>query len=204
MFDNLDEYDFNNTTNICTNNNELINRIKELEFGKEIIKIGINDSKNIVYVCDDINIDRIDNKLFYIQFLDNMHHNKQEGFNSYVYCDNTSDAVIDLLNAQYNAGLASMDTDDVKKLMNNRSLKYHRFIINEPINKINVNKIFDNIELKNKNYFFVCHSGINISLKELDIIADGLKKRSNTGLWLCSFIDNKLGDNRIISLFIEE
>ena len=200
----LDEYDVNNTTNICTSNIELMNRVKELEFGKEIIKIGINDSKNIVYVCDDSNVERIDINLFYIQFLDNNHHNKQGGFNSYVYCENVGDAVIDLLNAQYNIGLASMDSYDVKKLMNNKCFKYYRFIINEPLNNNNVNKIFDNIEFKNKNYFFVCYSGINMSLMELDIIADELKNRSDTGIWLCWFIDDKLGDNRIVSLFIEE
>lgn len=200
----LDGYYVNNTTNICTSNIELMNRVKELEFGKEIIKIGINDSKNIVYVCDDINIKRENDKLFYIQFLDKNHHKKQEGFNSYVYCDNASDAVIDLLNAQYNTGLASMDSYDVKKLMNNRYYKYYRFIINEPINETNVNIIFDNIDFKNKNYFFVCYSGINMSLMELDIIADELKNRSDIGIWLCWFIDDKLGDYRIVSLFIEE
>ena len=202
MFDNLDEYDV--TTNICTNNNELINKIKELEFGKELMRIGNIGSQNIVYVCDDLNIKRENDKLFYIQFLDKKHHNKQEGYNSYVYCDNSSDAVIDLLNAQYNAGLASMDSWDVMSLMNNRIFKYYRFIINEPINKTNLKKIFDNIEFKNKNYFFVCHSNIDFSLKELDIIADELKNRSVTELWLCFFIDDKLDNNRIVSLFIEE
>ena len=179
---------------IVADNKEICDYIKSLP------NIDLLNNDHNIYINDNIiNIKSYD-KSISIQLLNN-DKDKRTGFDSYIYCDNNIDCIIDILNACYNIGLVSIDDEDVIKILNNKSFNYYKFFINEKINNNIIKELIKDINYKNKMVLFILYGGNDFSVKEYQIIIDALDGRKDN--WLCVFIDNKLNDNRILSLFVE-
>lgn len=190
-------------TFIYLDDEELKNQFEELKFDKSLVRVGNIGLSQIVIVYDK-KVENIDKKLFYIQFLDKNNHNKQEGLNSYVYCDNYKDAVIDLLNSLYR-GPIYIDSIDLMYIMSNKNFRFYRFIINEKIDDINLDKMFNNIKSIKDNLIFICYGDPKLSPTEVNSIVYSLKKKKEIKLWLYSFVNKKINNkDRVVSLFVEE
>lgn len=178
-------------------------------FEKELLKlvkkepwISINkteDSK-LVIVCNDTTIDSFDKDLFYIKLM-TKNSNKEEGYNSYIYCEDDKVAVIDLIKA-LDCNLISIDADDLKKITNNKSLDLIRFEIKDLedtkslIEKSNINVI-------NKNCLVMIYGNMNLSLATVDEIIHSFK--FNIDFYYVAILDEALKDNEIVlSLLIEQ
>ena len=178
-------------------------------FEKELLKlvkkepwISINkteDSK-LVIVCNDTTIDSFDKDLFYIKLMIK-NSKKEEGYNSYIYCEDDKVAVIDLIKA-LGCNLISIDADDLMKITNNKSLDLIRFEIKDLedtkslIEKSNINVI-------NKNCLVMIYGNMNLSLATVDEIIHSFK--FNVDFYYVAILDETLKDNEIVlSLLIEQ
>ena len=88
---------------VHTTNEELKNKIKELEFNRSL-SFGSNMGVGVFdFICDNINVDNKDKYQVYVQFIGDKYGNKIEGYDSYIYSNDYETAVLDLINAMYNS-----------------------------------------------------------------------------------------------------
>lgn len=175
---------------------ELLNLVKKEPW----ISINKTEDSKLVIVCNDTTIDSFDKNLFYIKLMIK-NSKKEEGYNSYIYCEDDKVAVIDLIKA-LDCNLISIDADDLMKITNNKSLDLIRFEIKDLedtkslIEKSNINVI-------NKNCLVMIYGNMNLSLATVDEIIHSFK--FNIDFYYVAILDETLKDNEIVlSLLIEQ
>lgn len=192
---NLDELDVNKVK-VYTTDKDLINKIKVIEHNRGNGNIMAN---NFAFVSDNLKIKEDNKNMFYIQFLDNNHCELQSRYDSYVYSNGNKDAILNLLNALYTKEYIAIEACDLMYIMKNKSFIYSEYIIDESVDKINLNQHFNKIN-DNKSVILVFYGNENDYNYILNKVSEILKIRK--GLCLYSFCKND--NHKKMSLFIEK
>lgn len=161
----------------------------------------IEDSK--IIIIDSDNYMNIEDKYYYIQVL-NPNDPHLNGLDSYIHTDDIKNTIIDLLYAMYGIGLISMDENDVMEVLRNKVFKYYRYELDNPIDESNSKSIISKLDLKNKNILVVNYGDKNLSLWEASYLLNEMHTQEHNELFIGSYIDESLGDKRIIAFILEE
>lgn len=162
---------------------------------------NIKDSK-IIIIDSDSFID-IDNNHYYIQVL-NPNDPHLNGLDSYIHTDDIKNTIIDLLYAMYGIGIISMDENDVMEVLRNKVFKYYRYELDNPIDESNAKSIISKLDLKNKNILVVDYGDRYLSLWEPSYLLNEMHIQEHNELYIGSYIDESLGDKRIVAFIVEE
>ena len=181
--------------------NSKINIIDSDDFIEPVHLNDIEDSK-IIIIDSDSFID-IDNNHYYIQVL-NSNDPHLNGLDSYIHTEDIKNTIIDLLYAMYGIGLISMDENDVMEVLRNKVFKYYRYELDNPIDESNSKSIISKLDLKNKNILLVNYGDKNLSLWEESYLLNEMHTQEHNELFIGSYIDESLGDKRIIAFILEE
>ena len=192
--DALEKLDTNNVK-VYTTNSDLINKIKVLEDNRGNGNVMAN---NIVFVSDNLKINKYEKNMFYIEFLDNNFSDKSNVFDSYVSCNDNKDAIVDLLNALYAKEYISIEACDLMHIMKDKTFSYFTYIIEEPIKQIDFYKYLDKI-IDNKNAILVFYGNEKNLNYTVNKVNEFLKNRN--GVCLYSYCKN---DKDKISIFVEQ
>ena len=186
-------YDGVYKTTIMTNDEELENKINN-SIDDYHIEFNKTDDSKIIFVCGNLDIEIIKDR-FYIQFLTDKDE-KKEGFNSYIYCDNYEEPILDLLRAQYSSLgiIICFDSDDLIYLFKNKIVKNYRLRYDESLLKMN------SLNIKNEIILNILYGDDSISLEEADHYISLIDMKEK---WLCCYYLNNLDAYRVVSLFLE-
>ncbi len=192
---NLDELDVNKVK-VYTTDKDLINKIKVIEHNRGNGNIMAN---NFAFVSDNLKIKEDNKNMFYIQFLDNNHYELENRYDSYVYCNENKNAILDLLNALYSKKYITIEACDLMYIMKNKSFIYSEYNIEESVNKISLNQHFNKIN-DDKSVILVFYGNENDYNYILNKVSEILKIRNGLGLY--SFCEND--NHKKMSIFIEK
>lgn len=207
------------TITVITNNQKLIREVNE--FGKKLELEHIEDKKNnpymykdgllsdsypivnanndkeaeLVIVANDIDTYIPDRNKYNILFYNG---NKIDGFDSYINCDNYTEAIMDILRLAFEFGLICTDINDIVKFIYNKNIDYNRYIFDSPIP---INKIEKLVNF-NKKCISILYGSKNLSLTEIDKIIDVFKIEGN---YFGAMINKTIPeDKRVLSVFLED
>lgn len=207
------------TITVITNNQKLIREVNE--FGKKLEKEHIEDKKNrpdmyedgllsdyypivnanndkeaeLVIVANDIDTCIPDRNNYNILFYNG---NKIDGFDSYINCDNYTEAIMDILRLAFEFGLICIDINDIVKFIYNKNINYNRYTFDSPIP---INKIKELVNA-NKKCISILYGSKNLSLTEIDEIIDAFNIEGN---YFGAMVNKAIPeDKRALSVFLEE
>lgn len=185
---------------VLTSDKNLEKELLKLAKKEPWISINKTEDSKLVIVCNDTTIDSFDKDLFYIKLM-TKNLKKEEGYNSYIYCEDDKVAVIDLIKA-LGCNLISIDADDLMKITNNKSLDLIRFEIkNLDDTKSFIEKA--NINVINKNCLVMIYGNMNLSVSKMDKIISTIGFNWKD-FYYVAILDKALKDDEIVlSLLIE-
>ncbi len=160
-----------------------------------IVNANNESDAQLVIVANDIDNFIPDKNKYNIQI-----HNGNiiEEFDSYIYCDNYEEAIMDILRLAFEFGLICVDIYDIAKFIYDKYIDYHRYTFDSPIS-INTIKKLVNV---NKKCISILYGSKNLGLTEIDKLIDVFKIEGN---YFGAMIDYSIPeDKRVLSVFLEE